>query len=167
MARKSVRENKNMYQLAREEAGFTRAQASEISGDLLSDSQIEKIESERKQPYPEEVLTMARIYKNPGLCNVYCSQVCAIGQEYVPHVEVKDLSHIAMEVLLSVNRLAREKERLVEISVDDKITDDELEDFARIRNELNSISMTVTALQLWVDKMLASGNIDKEKLDQY
>ena len=167
MARKSVRENKNIYQLAREEAGFTRAQASEISGELLSDSRIEKIESERNQPYPEEVLTMSKVYKNPGLCNVYCSKVCAIGQEYVPQVEVKDLSHIAMEVLLSVNRLAREKERLVEISVDDQITDDEIEDFVRIRNELNSISMTVTALQLWVDQMIASGKINKDKLEAF
>ena len=43
MGRKSVRENKNIYQLSREEANMTRAEASEATG-FMSESVIEKIE---------------------------------------------------------------------------------------------------------------------------
>ena len=73
MGKKSVREDKNIYQLAREEAGLTRAAAGELM-DYVSESRIEKIESEKSAPHPEEILAMADAYKKPVLCNgfVYC-----------------------------------------------------------------------------------------------
>ena len=41
MGKKSIREDKNIFQLAREEAGLTRAQASETLV-FVSESRIEK-----------------------------------------------------------------------------------------------------------------------------
>lgn len=41
---------------------------------------IEKIDSEKVLPHPEEVLIMADKYKSPELCNYYCSNQCPIGQ---------------------------------------------------------------------------------------
>ena len=165
MGKKSVREDKKIYQLAREEADLTRAAASELM-DYVSESRIEKIESERTLPQPEDILAMSKAYRKPGLCNYYCSQVCPIGQEFVPAVELKGLTQITLEVLDSLNKLSREKERLIEISVDGEISDDELQDFARIRHELNTISATVDALQLWVNSTIAVNGIDKERLDR-
>ena len=43
MGKKSVKEDKNMYFKAREDAGFTRAEASERTS--ISESRIEKIEN--------------------------------------------------------------------------------------------------------------------------
>ena len=165
MGKKSVREDKNIYQLAREEAGLTRAAAGELM-DYVSESRIEKIESERTMPQPEDVLAMSRAYKKPGLCNYYCSRVCPIGQEFVPAVELKGLTQITLEILNSMNKLTREKERLVEISVDGQISDDELADFVRIRYELDTIAATVDALPLWVNNTIAVNGIDKEVLDR-
>lgn len=68
MGRKSVKENKNEYQLAREEANLTRAQAAELM-QFVSESRIEKIESEKSEPHPDEILAMADAYKKPALCN--------------------------------------------------------------------------------------------------
>lgn len=163
MGKKSVKENKNVYQLSREEKEMTRAEASEAM-EFVSESRIEKIESEKSEPHPDEVLAMARAYKKPELCNYYCSQKCPIGQEYVPEVEMRELSQIILEMLASLNSLNKEKDRLIEITSDGVISDDELMDFAMIQDRLGKIALTIDSLQLWVNHTIASGAIDKERL---
>lgn len=158
MGRKSVRENKNEYQLAREAADLTRAEAAELM-QFVSESRIEKIESEKSEPQPDEILAMADAYKKPGLCNYYCSTKCPIGQEYVPHVEVKDLSQITLEMLATLNNLYKDKDRLIEITADGVITPDEMDDFTRIKNQLSQIAMTADSLQLWLDNTIANGGL--------
>ena len=72
MGRKSVKEDKNVYFTSREAAGWTREIAAEQLGCISAD-RIEKIENEKSMPHPDEVLIMSEIYKNPSLCNYYCS----------------------------------------------------------------------------------------------
>lgn len=158
MGKKSVRENKTVYQQSREAAGLTRAAASDAMV-YVSEDRIEKIEYEISAPHPDEVLAMADCYRNPALCNYYCSHECPIGQEYVPEVKIKDLSQITLEVLVSLDRLAKDKERLAEITVDGSITEEEMPDFLRIKEQLEKISLAVDALQLWVDKAVSTGSI--------
>ena len=55
------------------------------------------------------------------------------------------------------------KERLIEITVDGKITGDELKDFIYIQEELERISIAVETLQLWSERMLATGVIDEKQ----
>ena len=141
MGRTSTKENKNSYQLAREELGLTREKASELL---------------------ETVLTMAEKYKRPSLCNCYCSQQCPIGQRYVPFVTRRELPAIILEMLASLNAMNSKKERLIEIAADGKISNDEIDDFIHIRQELERISLTVETLQLWTERMLANGQIDAE-----
>ena len=64
MGRKSTKENKNIYQITREEADLTREEASELM-DFISSDRIEKIESEKSASHPEEILAMADAYKKP------------------------------------------------------------------------------------------------------
>lgn len=153
MARVSTKENKNIYQLTRESLKLTRESASELL-ETISPERIEKIENERSLPYPDEVLTMAEKYRQPNLCNYYCANQCPIGQQYVPEIQIKDLSQIVLEMLASLNSMHRQKERLIEITADGRISGDELADF---------ISITVETLQLWSEKMLATGVIDIEQ----
>ncbi|MBR1478653.1 MAG: helix-turn-helix domain-containing protein [Lachnospiraceae bacterium] len=160
MGKKSTKENKNIYQLSREEQGLTREQASELM-ETVSADRIDKIEREVSLPHTDEVLAMAKAYKNPHLCNYFCSNECPIGQEYVPEVSVKDLSNIVLEVLANLNSVEKEKNRLIEIAADGQITEDEYSDFSIIKNKLEQISMSVNALKLWVDKTIADGKIDK------
>ena len=124
---------------------------------------IEKIENERSLPHPDEVLLMADKYKQPSLCNYYCANQCPIGQQYVPEIKIKDLSQIVLEMLASLNSMNKQRERLIEITVDGKITGDELEDFIYIQEELERISIAVETLQLWLERMLATGVIDAEQ----
>ena len=161
MARVSTKENKNIYHQTRENLKLTREAASELL-ESIAPERIEKIENERSLPHPDEVLVMAEKYKQPGLCNYYCANQCPIGQQYVPEVKIKDLSQIVLEMLASLNSMSRQKERLIEITVDGKITGDELEDFIYIQEELERISIAVETLQLWSERMLATGAIDPE-----
>ena len=163
MGRASTKENKNKYQLAREELGLSREKASDLL-EVIPPERIEKIENERSLPHPDEVLVMSQKYKKPSLCNYYCSNECPIGKEYVPEVQIKELSAIVIEMLASLNSVNNTKDRLIEIAADGVISDDEIDDFIHIQEELERISITVETLQLWAEKMLANGIIDA---DQY
>lgn len=101
-------------------------------------------------------------YGNPELCNYYCSQQCDIGRKYVPEVKIKDLSKIVLEMLASLNSMHKKQERLIEITADGEISNDEMDDFVSIQEELEKISITVETLQLWSEQMIASGKIDAE-----
>ena len=166
MARVSTKENKNIYQLTIEGLKLSREAASELL-ESIPPERIEKIENERSLPHPDEVLVMSDKYKQPSLCNYYCANQCPIGQEYVPEIKVKDLSQIVLEMLASLNALGKQKDRLIEITADGKISGDELEDFIFIQEELERISITVETLQLWSERMLATGVIDEEQYNAH
>ena len=145
---------------------MTREAASELLKGITPE-RIEKIENERSLPHPDEVLVMAEGYTQPGLCNHYCANQCPIGQQYVPEIKIKDLSQIILEMLASLNSMNKQKERLIEITVDGKVSGDELEDFIGIQEELERISIAVETLQLWSERMLATGVIDMEQYKAY
>ena len=163
MGKKSIKENKNIYQLSREALDLTRDKAAELM-EFVSADRIEKIESEKSTPHPDEILAMAKAYKAPELCNYYCSHECPIGEKNVPELKVKGLSQIVLEMLAGLNSVNKEKERLIEITVDGTISDDEVKDFVAIKDELRKIATSVEALELWVDKTIAEGKIDKDLL---
>ena len=165
MGRASKKENKNRYQLAREELGLTREKAGELL-EVIPPERIEKIENERSCPHPDEVLVMSQKYKRPSLCNHYCANQCPIGKEYVPEVKVKELSTIVVKMLAYLNSAEKTKNRLIEIAVDGEISNDEIEDFIRIQQELERISITVETLQLWSERMLANGLIDRQQYQE-
>ena len=145
MPRKSIKQDKNTYQILREAKGYSRAQASELLK-CISDSRLVRIESGETAPYPEEIITMAEVYKEPNLPNIYCANDCPLGKAYVVQVEVKDLPTITLEVLNLLSRLSKQKERLVEITMDGEITPDELHDFMEIKRELEKMSMTIDSM---------------------
>lgn len=158
-------EKNNVFYLQRQKLGLTREQASELLDGITAD-RIEKIESGKSKPHPDEVLMMAAKYRSPALCNYFCSNVCEIGQKYVPSVEVKDLSQIVLEMLATFNSLDRMKNRLIDITADGVIDDSELDDFIAIQTELEHISLTVNSLKLWTEDIKASGKINNEKYNE-
>ena len=161
MSRTSTRENKSIYQLRREQLGLSREKASELL-EVIPPERIERIETGKFTAHPDEVMIMAEKYESPNLCNYYCSNECEIGREYVPEIRIKHLSQIVLEMLASLNSIEKRQERLIEITADGRIGEDEIEDFVQIQEDLERISITVEALQLWSEKKIASGEIDLE-----
>ena len=166
MGRVSTKENKNIYFQKREELGLSREKASELLK-TIPPERIEKIENEKTLPYPEDVLAMAEGYKMPELCNFYCANECPIGRQYVPEIKIKDLSQIVLEMLASLNSMHKKQERLIEITADGVIDNDEIKDFVQIQEELERISITVETLQLWSEQMIAEGKINVEAYERY
>lgn len=159
MGRRSVKENKNIYFTSREEAGLTRAEASELMG-YISESRIDKIENERTRVQPDDVIAMSKAYKKPNLCNYYCTHECSIGRETVSEIHPSNLSELSLKIFNTLNSLDKQKERLLEIAEDGTISDDEIEDFKSIQKNLNNISNIVDSLKLWVDQALTEGTIN-------
>ncbi len=150
MPRKSTKENKSAYQLSRERAGLTREAAAERMA-FISAARIEKIENERSELHPDEVLAMAEAYGDPMLRNTYCTQECPIGKKYVSPLEKKPLSQITLEMCVTLNELMRDRDRLMEITVDGAISPEEMADFRAIRENLERMSGAIESLKLWVD----------------
>ena len=165
MGKVSVKENKNIYQITREELGLSRAAAAELMiNEGMTEYRLVKIEDESVTIQPEDIYALSKGYNAPHLCNHYCSKECRIGQEYVPEVKLKDNIHeIVVNMVVSLDTMNSKKARLMEILADGKIGEDEMDDFIFIQKELDRISLTVEALQLWCEKMMGEGKIDKEE----
>ncbi len=163
MGRISKREHKTVYQLIREDLGWSRAKASEMLH--ISENKLEKIETGKTRITPEDVAAMADKYGHPELNKHFCVKECEIGKQLgFSETEQKGLAKIVLEILNSLNTLDNEKNRLIEIAADETITEDEINDFIRIRNQLDNISTTVDSLKLWISKSIAEGTLNSEKL---
>lgn len=159
----------SIYKAIRKEKDMTRDEVCDVAVDLgkpLQPERLERIENKKLEIHPEEVMLLSKIYGEPTLCNHYCSKECPIGQKYVPEIKVKDLTQIVLEMLSSLNTMKKSQERLIEITADGVIEDDEIKDFVFIQKELERISITVETLQLWVEQMIAEDKIDKEKYEK-
>ena len=119
MGKQSTRENKNIYQLCREEQGLTREKASEKM----------------------------------------------IGDRYVPEIEMSELSNIILETIASLNEITPLTNRLIQITRDGMISDDEIKDFAFISKKLDEVSLAIDSLNLWIDKTASENNINIELLN--
>ena len=134
--------------------------------DGLTAERIEKLEGGQTRVQPEDVLLMADCYKAPELCNHYCTHECAIGRQTMKEVEPKSFAQIAVETLNALNRMDRHKERLLEIVEDGQVRPDECEDFLTIKQTLDRIAESVSALQLWVDGQIAQGKLSPELFER-
>lgn len=158
-----------IYKETRKNHGLTRDEACDralLLNKPLTPERLERIENGKFPITPDEVMLLAEVYGEPTLCNRYCSKECPIGEKYVPEIKVKDLTQIVLEMLSSLNSMKKSQERLIEITADGMIDDDEIRDFVYIQKELEHISITVETLQLWVEQMLADEKINMEKYNK-
>lgn len=162
MGKASVKKNKSIYQVTREKLGLSRSAAvNYIPGnpdfpgmDGIAEYRLVKIEDGSVNVQPADVVAMAKRYNEPELRNYYCCHECPIGQIDAPEVTYKNNVHeILVNMAVSLRNVNHNKIRLMEILEDGKVSADEVEDFDKISEELEHISMTIEALQLWCEKM--------------
>ena len=159
MGKKSVKENKNVWQQSREALGLTREAASEALV-FLSPERIEKIESGRSVPHPDEVLAMETGYRNPALSNWFCTHECPIGMKYEQEVSLRSLAQVTVETLAALNAMEQEKNTLIGISVDERVSALEREDFDRILKKLDALDRAIRGMRLWLEHAKQSGKIE-------
>lgn len=162
MGKASIKKNKSIYQVTREGLGLSRSAAVKYIPDNpdfpgmdgIAEYRLVKIEDGSVNVQPADVVAMAKRYNEPELRNYYCCHECPIGQIDAPEVTYKNNVHeILVNMAVSLRNVNHNKIRLMEILEDGKVSADEVEDFDKISEELEHISMTIEALQLWCEKM--------------
>lgn len=156
------KKTRNKYKLTRDQV----CDRATLLNKPIQPERLVRIENGEYPINPDEVMLLAEVYGEPSLCNYYCSNECPIGEKYVPEIKSKDLTRIVLEMLSSLNSMKKKQERLIEITADGVINDDEIRDFVFIQQELEKISVNVETLQLWAEQMLAEGKINIEKYNQ-
>lgn len=162
MSKRSVKENKNVYQISRESRGLSREAASEVL-EYVSADRIEKIESGKSAPHPDEVLLMERGYQNPELSNYYCTHECPIGMKYEQAVSLKDLPQLTVELLSALHAMEEEQNRLIDISVDGRVNDYERKQFDVILRKLAALDRSIRGMRIWIEHAMYTGKMDEAK----
>ena len=164
MGQKSTKENTSVYQLAREELELSREKAADMISEIeyngqkgkfnyLNYDKLVKLELGTQDFQPEDVLALSLAYNKPELRNYYCSRECLIGQKDAPKVEETDnVYKILVGMSVSLESINSKKLRLMEILEDGEVDSSEIQDLNKILEELEKISMTVEAIQLWCEK---------------
>ena len=109
------------------------------------------IESGDKNPSPDDVVSMARAYDAPELCNYYCTNQCPIGGGK-PTLMYDDLSEIAVRLLSAMHFLSEMRDTIYRVFEDGKVNDYEVDDFKRIIETLKKLSYSADSLELWAKK---------------
>ncbi len=156
MSKASSKENKTEYQKVRESLNMSRADVENATNGALSSSRLDKIENNNQVPRPEDVVLMAKAYNEPRLCNYYCAHECEIGKTNVPSVDtVHDLPQITMNLLSNLNSLNKDKDRIIDITADGEISEEERNDFEVFKKHLSDMSLAIEALKIWANKQLS------------
>lgn len=163
MGRKSTRENKTPYQLAREDVAYTLANAA--SQLYISEDTLSRIEG-GQVPQPDVVLSMSEAYREPLLCNYYCNHDCPIGEKYAHEIELKSLSETVINLKLSMSDYLSKEQTLMKIACDNKVEFNEIEDFVAVQEDLKNIVLLSETLKFWTEEMVAEGDIDKVRFEQ-
>ena len=109
------------------------------------------IESGDKIPSPDDVVSMAKVYEAPELCNFFCTNQCPIGQDK-PTLMYEDLSQIAVRLLAALHFLQQSTDTIYRIFEDGQINEDEKQDFMKIIESLKKLSYSADSLELWAKK---------------
>jgi len=168
MGRKSIKENKNVYQEARDNLGWSREKAADEILKLengkygyVDKYKLVKIEEESIKIQPEDIVALSKAYNKPELRNYYCCHQCDIGAIYAPEVIYDNVHEILVNMSISLESVNAKKIRLMEILADGVVNSEEVKDLNRILEELEKISVTVEAIQLWCEKMKLLSNESK------
>ena len=164
MAKKVNKENENIYYQLRNKLHMSREVASEKIG--ISPSTLQAIENEDSFPSPDVIYAMAKAYREPLLCNHYCSMECPLGIKYVHKIETKDLTRIALETVDAINTVSDNVRRFISITKDGDVSDNELREFIRTQIELEKLSKSVLTLQFWSREMIAEGVLNKSDYER-
>ena len=162
MGKRSTKENKNIWQESREALELSREAASELL-QFVSADRIEKIESGKSAPHPDEVLAMEQGYENPELSNYYCTHECPIGMKYVQKAELKELPQLTVELLSALHAMQIEENGLIDISVDGRVDDFERKQFNVILKKLAALDRSIRGMRIWIEHALYTGKLDEAK----
>ena len=136
----------NIYQAAREAAGFTQERAAELM--QISLTSIKDYERDVTVPKNSVVAQMVDLY-NCQLLGLQHLRSSDLGKTYLPDVRELSLQAASIALLNRINDFAKKNrvEELLTIAEDNAISESEREAFDAIVEDLNSIVQASIALR--------------------
>ncbi len=97
----------------------------------------------------DKAVLMADLYNAPHLLNYYCLNECPIGCRHSISDEVYDIDRVTVKLLkrLKVDDLEKVKDRLLDISEDGVIKDDEKPDLMSVLSYLDDLAKVISELK--------------------
>ena len=160
MGRKASKATDNIYYMARCNAALSndifssREKAAAKLG--IERSRLARIELDKIEPYSEEVTIMAKEYNAPYLCDHYCSTVCPIGikrreDESTGNRKYQEsLERLALRFLSSTQCIDDISKKLIDISKDGKVTEDEFNNFHNVLAAMDALSDNIKDIKDWI-----------------
>jgi len=149
-------EYRNIYQKAREVAGYTQERAAELID--ISVESIRAYETDRRVPPNEVVAKMVEIYDARYLAFQHLKNSVPIAREFLPNIEVRDIPGAMLRLQKEVTDFIKCRDELIDITCDGQITDDERPRFDAIMKELNDIVDAIASLEFATENSKKSGN---------
>ena len=150
-----------IYYNARRAAGLTQERFAEMIG--CSPDSVRNYEAGTQVPGDDIVRAMCEISGMGILAYWHLCRKSTLAADMLPEVDRLPLPQAVVQLLCAIGDFDDNHRTLVKMAADGKISGDELEDFIFIQEELERISITVETLQLWSERMLATGVIDEEQ----
>lgn len=164
MGRGATKAADNVWYKARIEAAKYNERLSSRAGaaDLLnmSEDAVKDAELGLTKFMPvEKAVLMADLYNAPELLNYYCLHECPIGPNHPISAEVVTIDRATVKLLkeLQSGVLSRLKDKLLEISEDGVIDEDELPVLNEIIESLDRISIAASELKIIGQKVAGGG----------
>lgn len=139
-----MQQYRNIYQLARESAGYTQEKSAEILG--ISVESLRAYECDKRIPPDKAVIKMIEIYDTQYLAYQHLKKA-ELGNIYIPEIKIMDLPSAILKLLNSVNCFLKRKDELIEISADGIIDKSEVLSYKEILKDLDDITNAVMTLK--------------------
>lgn len=149
----------NIYYKARLSASkYTKCSSRETASELLDieRTRMAKIETDKLEAYPEEVMKMAEAYNAPHLISHYCNNICPVGKKFGCSFNLEsdsDMYKASIMLMGSLNQANNAKDVLLKILEDGQITDDEIEVADQAITTLTKLMKDVVNLKIALEKI--------------
>lgn len=156
-----VKGNENAYFRARKNAAlsnpalFSRRGAAELLGVSVSTLSDYELGITKYIPV-DKVVLMADLYNCPEFKNDYCKNVCPIGKSMPIATEVKSTEGATLRLIkeFDFDKLNSIIKKLVEITADGKITDDEKPRLKETLEKIDELAVAISEMKLVGEKAL-------------
>lgn len=141
----SKKEETNVYKALRECSADNMSQEKIAEKSQIPRDKIGAFERGEKIPNPDEIARLSDVIGGNRLCRWYCSTQCEVGKEKLKLIKVdalqkEQLGTTMLKIIYSINKLRDINiERMVEISMDGQIDENELSDYRILKESLEEL----------------------------
>ncbi|WP_283650094.1 helix-turn-helix domain-containing protein [Clostridium butyricum] len=140
-----MQDYRNIYQIARESSGLTQEKASELI-DISVDA-LRSYEYDRRVPSDKVVIKMIEIYDAQFLAYQHLKTKSKLGDRLLPNLKIKNFSEAVLTLDTEISDYDGFCKKLFKIASDNKVNDDEVEEFEKIMKELDEVVEAIMTLK--------------------